>query len=102
MAPQTFAEWVAFGSLALAALSLAGSWLGRRGAAAQADQAIRDKLDSIDGTGKDTRADVREINRKLDEDRQQIASISTRVDGMEQRLARVEGRCDRCRIGGTE
>ena len=102
MAPQGLSEWVALGSLVVAALVAAGSWLGRRGAQEQAGQAIRDKLDSIDDSVRDTRADVREMNRKLDEDRQALAAIGTRVDGIERRVERVERVCDGCRVGGTE
>lgn len=102
MSPMTFDQVVALAGLAVAAMGLLGGWLASRSKATQDGQAIRDKLDSIDGTGKDTRADVREINRKLDEDRRQLASVTSRVDSVEQRLSRVEGRCDQCRVGGTD
>lgn len=76
---------------ALAALaSLLYTMLKDRGGNISASQAIRDKLDYISDTARDTREDVRALDRKLDDHASRIARVEERVDAHERRIENIE------------
>ena len=62
---------------------------GRRGDV-ESNQAIRDKLDYISDTTRDTRDDVREIKRTLDDHSARLARLEERTDDHARRLANLE------------
>lgn len=53
-------------------------------------QAIRDKLDYISDTTRDTREDVRALDRKLDDHASRITKIETKLEDHERRIERFE------------
>lgn len=55
-----------------------------------ASQAIRDKLDYISDTTRDTREDVRALDRKLDDHATRIGKIETKLEDHERRMERLE------------
>lgn len=54
-------------------------------------QAIRDKLDYISDTARDTREDVRQISRQLNDHNARIGKMETKIEEQARRLDRLEG-----------
>lgn len=76
------------GLVALA--SLLYTMLRDKGGSVSASQAIRDKLDYISDTTRDTREDVRALDRKLDDHASRIARVEAEVEAHEKRIEHIE------------
>lgn len=59
---------------------------------ASALQGIRDKLDYISDTARDTREDVRALDRKLDDHSSRLARVEASVEGLSKRVETLERR----------
>lgn len=57
---------------------------------ASGTQAIRDKLDYISDTARDTREDVRALDRKLDDHANRLARVEEHVKDHERRIENLE------------
>lgn len=77
-------------SVLVAALALVYSLLRDRRADVSSSQAIRDKLDYISDNTRDTREDVRALDRKLDNHAERLAKVEAEVDAHEKRIQRIE------------
>ena len=109
MTPLTFEQFVALGSLALAAVTIAltirrdGATDEERHAARVAEQQVMtDKLDSIADMSKETRDTVREMSKQLSEHSRELARIETRIEEHDRRLDAIEDRCDLHRTAGAD
>lgn len=89
---MTVAEIVALASVCIAGLSLLLNFSRDRKGAVSESQAIRDKLDYISDTTRDTREDVRALDRKLDDHATKLGKIETKLDDHARRLARLENK----------
>lgn len=87
---MTTGEIVAVVSAVVAILALGFNVLKDRRGDVLASQAIRDKLDYISDTTRDTREDVRALDRKLDDHATRIGKIETRLDEHDRRIGRIE------------
>ena len=88
---MTTGEIIALVSASVAALALLFNLLRTRGDSISDTQAIRDKLDYISDTTRDTREDVRALDRKLDDHAARIAKIEQRTEDHERRIEKLEG-----------
>lgn len=87
---MTTGEMVAVASAVIAGLALLLSvWRDRKGEVLSS-QAIRDKLDYISDTARDTREDVRALGRKLDDHAARITKIEARLEDHDRRIGRIE------------
>lgn len=77
-------------SVLVAALALVYNLLRDRRADVSSSQAIRDKLDYISDNTRDTREDVRALDRKLDSHAERLAKVEAEVDSHEKRIQRIE------------
>jgi len=77
-------------SVLVAALALAYSLLRDRKSDISSSQAIRDKLDYISDNTRDTREDVRALDRKLDNHAERLAKVEAEVDSHEKIIQRIE------------
>ena len=87
---MTTGEIVAAVSAAVAALALVLGLLRDRRGEVMTSQAVRDKLDYISDTARDTREDVRALGRKLDDHAARITKIETRLEDHDRRIGRLE------------
>lgn len=83
-------EIVSILAMVIAALGLAFNFLKDRRADVLAGQSTRDMLDSIATNVRDTRDDVREINRKLDDHTTRLVRCEARLEEHERRIANLE------------
>ena len=83
-------EIIAIVSACIAGLALLLNLARDRRSATAESQAIRDKLDYISDTTRDTREDVRALDRKLDDHASRIGKIETKMDDHARRLDRLE------------
>lgn len=88
-------EWIALGSLAVAAIALIVGFVQRGKAATARDQRIEDKLDSLGGSMKNVERTVDKLDGKTDDHSVRIARIEGEMDNIYRRIDRVEGRCER-------
>ena len=70
------------------------SFLQRRDAHTGESQALKDQLVDISSDVKEIKDDLKGLKLSQDRHSQQLAALSTRVDGLDGRLSRVESRCD--------
>lgn len=84
-------EIIALASASVAALALIFNMLRTRSEGVSDTQAIRDKLEYISDTTRDTREDVRALDRKMDDHAARIAKIEQRTEDHERRLEKLEG-----------
>ncbi|MBR2681762.1 MAG: hypothetical protein IKG69_09835 [Atopobiaceae bacterium] len=89
---MTVGEIVAIVSALVAGLALVLNYAKDRRGSIESSQAIRDKLDYISDTARDTREDVRALDRKLDDHASRIGKIETKVDEHSRRLERLENK----------
>lgn len=96
---MTTGEAVSVVSMCIAGLALVlnfardrRSAAANRQSAAAESQAIRDKLDYISDTTRDTREDVRALDRKLDDHASRIGKIEIKMDEHTRRLDRLENK----------
>lgn len=89
---MTVAEIVALASVCIAGLSLLLNFTRERKGSVSESQAIRDKLDYISDTTRDTREDVRALDRKLDDHATRIGKVETKLDDHARRLDRLENK----------
>ena len=75
---MTVAEIVALVSVCIAALTLLLNLSRDRRGAVSETQAIRDKLDYIADTTRDTREDVRNLDRKLDDHARRLDRLESK------------------------
>lgn len=88
---MTTPEIIAAISATVAALALVLNFAkDKRGTVADS-QAVRDKLDYISDTVRDTREDVRALDRKLDDHATRITKIEALVDDHERRIEKLGG-----------
>ena len=100
---MTVSETIALCMLALAIISLlAGIFRsGKREAASQ--QTISDQIKSVVDGLAEVRTVLTDLRNDFSTHGQQLAAIQARVDGIEQRLSRVEDRCEsHAGMGGTD
>lgn len=88
----TVNEIVAIVSALVAGLALVLSFTRDKKGEIANTQAIRDKLDYISDTTRDTREDVRALDRKLDDHATRIGKIETKVNDHARRLDRLENK----------
>lgn len=85
---MTTGEMVAVVSAVIAALALVLNFVkDQRGLTSQG---LRDKLDYISDTARETREDVRSINRKLDNHAERITKIEARLEDHGRRIDKLE------------
>lgn len=89
---MTVAEIVSLVSVCIAGLALLLNFTRERRGAVSESQAIRDKLDYISDTTRDTREDVRALDRKLDDHATRIGKVETKLDDHARRLDRLENK----------
>lgn len=89
---MTVAEIVALASVCIAGLALLLNFSRERKGDVSESQAIRDKLDYISDTTRDTREDVRALDRKLDDHATRIGKVETKLDDHARRLDRLENK----------
>lgn len=89
---MTTGELVAVASAIVAALALAFNFLRDRREQVLSSQGIRDKLDYISDTARDTREDVRALDRKLDDHAARIAKVEVQVEEHGKRIDKIEGK----------
>lgn len=87
---MTISETVAVVSAAIAGLALLATLLRDRRGEVMTSQAVRDKLDYISDTARDTREDVRELGRKLDDHAARITKMEARMEDHDRRIQRIE------------
>ena len=75
---------------AVALASLLYTMLKDRGGNVSASQAIRDKLDYISDTTRDTREDVRALDRKLDDHASRIVKVEEKLKDHDRRIEKIE------------
>ncbi len=88
---MTASEIIAVVAVTVSALALLWNVTRGRSADISNAQAIRDKLDYISDTTRDTREDVRALDRKLDDHAARITKIEARVDDYGRRIEKPEG-----------
>lgn len=88
---MTTSEIIALVSASVAVLALILNYTRAHNGDISNAQAIRDKLDYISDTTRDTREDVRALDRKLDDHAARISKIEARVDDHDRRIEKLEG-----------
>lgn len=90
--PLGAGDAIALASVAVALLALmVGVNRDRRGGAMDS-QTVRDKLDYISDTARDTREDVRALDRKMDDHANRITRAEARIEEQDRRISRLEER----------
>lgn len=96
--PATFGELVSLLSLIVAALVAVSSAVaaGRRGASTDSarEQRMSDQLDHISQMCSETRQDVKEMNRKLDDHGSRITRLEEQCTTLFSRVERLEAAQD--------
>lgn len=87
---MTTSETIATLSAIVAALAFVFTLLRDRRGEVMTSQAVRDKLDYISDTARDTREDVRALDRKLDDHAARITKIEAKLDDHDRRIGRLE------------
>ena len=87
---MTTGEIVAVVSAIVASLALVFNVLKDRRNEVLTSQGVRDKLDYISDTTRDTREDVRALDRKLDDHAARITKIETRLEDHDRRIGNIE------------
>ena len=77
-------------SLLIAAASLFFAYYKSKATALEGTQAIRDKLDNIGDNVRDTRDDVRQLNRKIDNHGERLVKLEAMLESHEKRLTHIE------------
>lgn len=85
-------EIVPLASAIVALLALLYTLSKDRGANVSSSQAIRDKLDYISDNTRDTREDVRALDRKLDNHAERLTKIEMKVKEHDKRIENIETR----------
>lgn len=88
-------EWVALGSLAVAAISMVVGFFRDNKREAARDQKLEDKLDSQSEVMRDVKTTVDKLDGKMDNHAERIARIESEQGNIYRRLDRIEGRCER-------
>lgn len=88
----TVSEIVAVISAMVAGLALVLNFARDKRGEIAGSQAIRDKLDYISDTTRDTREDVRALDRKLDDHATRIGKIETNINDHARRIERLENK----------
>lgn len=83
-------EAIAIASVAVAIFALLHNMLKDRKADVSFSQAIRDKLDYISDTTRDTREDVRALDRKLDDHAARLTRVEEKVKDHDRRIGKLE------------
>lgn len=89
---MTTGEVVAIVSAIVAALALAFNLLKDKREQYLSSQGIRDKLDYISDNTRDTREDVRALDRKLDNHAERLTKIEMKVKEHDKRIDNMERR----------
>lgn len=87
---MTVAEIVAIVALVVSACTLAANLLKDRRGEVLTAQSVRDKLDYISDTARDTREDVRALDRKLDDHSTRITKLESKLDEQGRRIDKLE------------
>ena len=87
---MTIGEAVAVASAVIAAIALVVGVLRDRRGEVMTSQAVRDKLDYISDTARDTREDVRALDRKLDDHSARITKMEAHIEEHDRRISRIE------------
>lgn len=87
MNPAEVVPWI---TACVAVIGLVISVARSRRTDAQSTQAIKDKLDYISNTTRDTRDDVRDLSRKLEDHNARIVRLEERADNHARRIAKLE------------
>lgn len=87
---MNISELVAIVSAAIASLALLLNFSKDRRSSISDTQVIRDKLEVINDTTRDTRDDVRQLDRKLDDHATRITKIETELKDHDRRIERLE------------
>lgn len=90
MSGPTPGEVIAAISAIVAALALLLNFSRERKSNVMDSQTVRDKLDYISDTARDTREDVRALDRKLDDHTSRIAKVEAHVEAQDKRIQRLE------------
>lgn len=88
---MTVSEIIALISCIVAVGALALNLMKSAHGSVEQTQAIRDKLDYIADTTRDTREDVRQLDRKLDDHASRLTKIEAKVEDHGRRLDKLEG-----------
>lgn len=88
---MTISEMIAVASAMVAALALVLNFSKDRRSTISDTQVIRDKLEVINDTTRDTRDDVRQLDRKLDDHAARITKIETELKDHDRRITKLEG-----------
>lgn len=88
---MTVSEIIALISCIVAVGALALNIMKSTHGSVEQTQAIRDKLDYIADTTRDTREDVRQLDRKLDDHASRLTKIEAKVEDHGRRLDKLEG-----------
>jgi uncharacterized protein HemX len=96
MTPGTFAEWVALWSLLIAAAALIITVVKNDRESSRASQALRDKLENIRMTVEETRETLRSMDSKLDDHGTRLTRAEERIDTLFNNYSRLQNNMDRC------
>ena len=88
-------EWIALGSLAVAAIAMVVGFIQRNKEAASRDQRIEDKLDSQCDMMREVKDLVSKLDSKTDDHSVRLARLEGEMDNAYRRIDRIEGRCER-------
>ena len=103
MSPMTMSDLIALCALAVAAISQIWAMQRTSKAHAAEQRGIVDKLDAIGGDVREVKGSLAALRDAQTAQGQTLAALSAQVDGHEQRLRRIETRCDaRTSAGGTD
>ena len=91
---MSFDQVISILAISATAITVIVSFLQRRDAHTGESQTLKDQLGDISADVKEIKDDLKGLKASQDRHSQQLAALSTRVDGLDGRLARVESRCD--------
>jgi chromosome segregation ATPase len=91
---MSFDQVISILAISATAITVIVSFLQRRDVHTGESQALKDQLVDISSDVKEIKDDLKGLKLSQDRHSQQLAALSTRVDGLDGRLARVESRCD--------
>lgn len=87
---MTTGNVVAIIALAISAITLMANLLKDRRSEVLTSQTVRDKLDNIGDIVRDTREDVRALDRKLDDHATRITKVEVRMAEHDRRIESLE------------
>lgn len=103
MEPLTIGNVISLCSLAVAAFSVFAATWGRSRSGAANEQRMADKLDQIAKDCSDTRSELKELNRKLDDHAGRLVKCEEQISSLFHRLERLEAAHDTLHgLGGTD